>query len=77
MRSEDHVASIMGLNLLGRRLAVLTSAPMEFGQVSKEDWNQPDSIDEEKAKAGRDKMVEEGIIYGGAFSSLHLVEIVH
>ncbi|PPQ85987.1 hypothetical protein CVT25_001686 [Psilocybe cyanescens] len=50
------------------RISVLTSSKVEFGQIPKEHWYQPDSIDEAKAKAGRDKMEEQNIIYGGSVS---------
>ncbi|KAJ2921879.1 hypothetical protein H1R20_g15219, partial [Candolleomyces eurysporus] len=51
-----------------KRLSVLTAAPMEFGVIPHDHWFQPDSIDEEKAKAGREKMVKNNIIYGGSVS---------
>lgn len=41
---------------------------MEFGLIPKEHWFQPDWIDEKKAQAGREKMVEKNIIYGGSVS---------
>jgi alpha 1,2-mannosyltransferase len=41
---------------------------VEFGVIPKEHWYQPDSIDEEKATAERDKMVADNIIYGGSLS---------
>ena len=50
------------------RLSVLTSAKMEFGLIPRDHWFQPASIDEAKAKASRDKMVEKNIIYGGSVS---------
>ncbi len=39
---------------------------MEFGLIPREHWFQPDWIDEERAKASRDQMVTENVIYGGA-----------
>ncbi|TFK38577.1 glycosyltransferase family 15 protein [Crucibulum laeve] len=51
-----------------KRISVLTSAKVEFGLIPKEHWFQPDWIDEEKAKASRDKMVKDNIIYGGSVS---------
>jgi alpha 1,2-mannosyltransferase len=51
-----------------KRLSVLTAAPMEFGVIPHDHWYQPDSIDEEKAKASREKMVKDNIIYGGSVS---------
>jgi len=50
------------------RLSVLTAAKMEFGLIPPEHWSQPDSIDENKATASRNKMVEQNIIYGGSVS---------
>lgn len=50
------------------RLSVLSSAKMEFGLIPREHWFQPDSIDEEKATASRNKMMEDNIIYGGSVS---------
>ncbi|KAF9032408.1 glycosyltransferase family 15 protein [Panaeolus papilionaceus] len=51
-----------------KRVSVLSSAKMEFGLIPKEHWFQPDWIDEKKAQAGREKMVEKNIIYGGSVS---------
>jgi len=51
-----------------RRISVLSSGTIEFGLVPPEHWNQPDWIDEEKATASRNKMVEHNIIYGGSVS---------
>lgn len=51
-----------------RRVSVLIRSKVEFGQVPKEHWAQPDWIDEEKATAEREKMVEENVIYGGSVS---------
>lgn len=48
------------------RVANVASGPVEFGVIPREHWYQPEWIDEEKAKAGRDKMVQDNIIYGGA-----------
>ena len=44
------------------------SGEVIFGQVPQEHWYQPDWIDEEKAKAGRDKLVQDHVIYGGSVS---------
>lgn len=45
---------------------MITSSKMEFGLIPREHWFQPDWIDEERAKASRDQMVTENVIYGGA-----------
>ena len=76
--------------LFDRRLSMLSSAKMEFGLIPRDHWFQPYSIDEAKAKASRDKIVEKNIIYGGSVSvqlwvsgncqisspSLHLLVVV-
>lgn len=51
-----------------RRVSNVVSGPVTFGQIPHEHWYQPDWVDEEKAKAGRDKMVKNNIIYGGSVS---------
>ena len=50
------------------RVSVITSAPVYFGQIPEEHWYQPPWIDETKAQEGRNKMEEEGVIYGGSLS---------
>ncbi|KAF5380813.1 hypothetical protein D9615_003967 [Tricholomella constricta] len=47
------------------RVSKLTDAKVEFGVIPKDHWNQPDSIDEEKASAARETMSKNGVIYGG------------
>jgi alpha 1,2-mannosyltransferase len=41
---------------------------VEFGVIPHEHWYQPDHIDEDKAKAGREKMQKDNVIYGGSVS---------
>ena len=41
---------------------------MTFALVPREHWFQPDWIDEERATKGREKMVQDNIIYGGSKS---------
>ena len=41
---------------------------MEFGLIPHDHWFQPTWIDEEKAKAGRQKMEDEHVIYGGGLT---------
>lgn len=50
------------------RLSNIVSGPVFFEQVPHDDWYQPDWIDEDKARAGREKMVQDNIIYGGTSS---------
>ncbi|KAI0086054.1 glycosyltransferase family 15 protein [Irpex rosettiformis] len=50
------------------RISNVVSGQIIFEQIPRDHWYQPDSIDEEKAKAGREKMVQDNIIYGGVVS---------
>lgn len=45
----------------------MTTAPVSYGLIPKDDWYQPDWIDEEKATNARKKMEGEKVIYGGKF----------
>ncbi|KAN0077987.1 glycosyltransferase family 15 protein [Tylopilus felleus] len=51
-----------------RRVAVLSSVPMEFGIIPPEHWYQPSWIDEQRATDVRKKMEADSIIYGGSLS---------
>jgi hypothetical protein len=46
----------------------LASGPVYFGIIPHDHWYQPDWIDEEKAEAGRNQLVDQGVIYGGTSS---------
>jgi len=48
------------------RVRVLTDAPIHFGQIPHDHWYQPDWIDEDRARAGRSRMLSQGIIYAGS-----------
>ncbi|KAG7092470.1 hypothetical protein E1B28_008822 [Marasmius oreades] len=48
------------------RVNIMTRSPVSFGLIPKEHWFQPDWIDEGRARAGREKMMSQGIIYGGS-----------
>ena len=50
------------------RLSILVSGPVHFGQIPEEHWFQPSWINETRATEERNKMEEEGIIYGGSLS---------
>ncbi|EMD36053.1 glycosyltransferase family 15 protein [Gelatoporia subvermispora B] len=50
------------------RISNIVSGPVSFGLVPPDHWYQPDWIDEERATAGRNKMVQDNIIYGGSKS---------
>jgi len=51
-----------------QQVAAVTNSNVSFGLIPPEDWNQPDWIDEEKAKAGREALVKQSIIYGESVS---------
>ena len=46
----------------------MINGEVTFGLVPHEHWFQPDWIDEDRARAGREKMVADNIIYGGSVS---------
>ncbi len=48
-----------------RRVSIITRAPISFGLIPKEHWVQPDWIDEDRARLGRQKMMAQRIIYAG------------
>ncbi|KAI0324225.1 glycosyltransferase family 15 protein [Cubamyces sp. BRFM 1775] len=50
------------------RVSNVINGEVIFGQVPQDHWYPPDWVDEEKAKAGRDKLVENNIPYGGSVS---------
>jgi Glycolipid 2-alpha-mannosyltransferase len=58
-----------------RRVAKLTDATVQFGLVPTDHWIQPSWINETKASASREKMAKDGVIYGGALSTLDLVHV--
>ncbi|KAJ7709891.1 glycosyltransferase family 15 protein [Mycena rosella] len=49
-----------------QRVRVLTDAPMSFGVIPREHWVQPDWIDENRARQGRMKLMNQRVIYGGS-----------
>jgi len=51
-----------------QRVSVLTDSLVEFGLIPREHWFQPEWIDEERAKAEREQMAAENVIYGGSVS---------
>jgi hypothetical protein len=50
------------------RVSIVVSGPVYFEQIPEEHWFPPPWINETKAKEERDKMEEEGVIYGGSQS---------
>jgi alpha 1,2-mannosyltransferase len=57
----------VGFSCFVRRVSVLTDADVSFGLIPRENWVQPDWIDEPRAQEGRNKLVRQGVIYGGKF----------
>lgn len=54
----------------------LASGPVYFGLIPHDHWYQPDWIDEQKAEAARNELVEKGVIYGGTSHSDIVVHIL-
>ena len=50
------------------RVSILISGPVHFGQIPEEHWYPPSWINETRATEERNKMEEEGVIYGGSLS---------
>jgi len=48
------------------RVTELTDAKVQFGLIPNDHWVQPAWIDESKATAARQKMIENNVIYGGS-----------
>ncbi|KAG6850987.1 hypothetical protein H0H93_004474 [Arthromyces matolae] len=67
-RLSSHIHWPTNLNI-DRRVSVLTDAPISFGLIPKDHWFQPEWIDEDRARAGRAKMMWQGIIYAGQLKS--------
>ena len=44
----------------------VTASETSYGTIPREHWVQPDWIDENKASAARQQMVDNNIIYGGS-----------
>ena len=49
-----------------RQVQQMTDAPVEFGLIPKDDWYQPEWIDEERARSARERMMKLNVIYGGS-----------
>ena len=56
------------LGVICRRVSNVIAGPVHFGKIPHEHWFQPGSIDEARASAARQKMVDDNIIYGGSVS---------
>lgn len=54
------------------RVKKAISSEAEFALIPKEHWSYPADIDQEKAAASRQKMSEEGVIYGALESYRHM-----
>jgi len=50
------------------RVTNIASGKVEFGVIPHDHWYQPDWIDEVKATAGRQQLVNDKVIYGGSVS---------
>ena len=45
----------------------IVSGPVYFGWIPPGQWVQPEWVDEERAEAGRNWLVEQGVVYGGTY----------
>jgi Glycolipid 2-alpha-mannosyltransferase len=50
------------------RVIKLTKSKVEFGLVPTEHWNQPQWINETKASSERQRLLKDGVAYGGDFA---------
>ncbi|KAI9065173.1 glycosyltransferase family 15 protein [Trametes sanguinea] len=48
------------------RVQTLTDSKIEFGLIPRENWVQPEWIDEQRATEARKKMIQDKVIYGGS-----------
>ena len=55
-----------------RVTSAMCSGPTEYGVIPRDHWGFPDWIDQDKAKATREKMKEKGVIYGDSISYRHM-----
>lgn len=55
-----------------KTVSALVSGKTKFGVIPTEHWSIPDWIDKEKASQARDKMAEDGIIYGDSLPYRHM-----
>ena len=60
-----------------RRTSILASSNVSYGVIPNDHWNQPEWIDEERATAGRNKLVAQNIIYGGASVLSQLQRVIN
>lgn len=49
-----------------RRTSQLTSGNVSYGIIPEEAWKQPEWVDEDRARDGRNRLMAQNIIYGGA-----------
>ena len=48
-----------------RKMSAVISGPVTFGLIPHDHWFQPEWIDEDRATAGREHLIKDGVIYGG------------
>ena len=57
------------------RVTKLTKSKVEFGLIPAEHWNQPQWINETKASLARQRLLKDGVAYGGEFAMLILCSV--
>ena len=58
---------------LRRRTSQLVSGNVSYGVIPQEHWKQPDWIDEDRARDGRNRLMAQNIIYGGESCALNVI----
>ena len=48
-----------------RRLRNVINGEVTFDEIPHDHWFQPEWIDEDRATAGREHLIKDGVIYGG------------
>jgi alpha 1,2-mannosyltransferase len=48
-----------------RRTSQIVSGNVSYGVIPDEHWKQPDWVDEDRARDGRNRLMAQNIIYGG------------
>lgn len=74
--SSNHLAAGRILTQCRWTSAVISSSA-QYGVIPHDHWNQPDWIDEERAKASREAMVDANIIYGGMFQPNYILLVTY
>ncbi|KIM28834.1 glycosyltransferase family 15 protein [Serendipita vermifera MAFF 305830] len=53
-----------------QRTRNMISGTAEYGLIPKHEWEQPPTVDENKAREAREEMIRENVIYGGLYRNM-------